>query len=172
MNIIFLRHAIAKDREDFLSAKDSERPLTKKGMVEFQSFLNSLADLLPQADLIITSPYTRARQTAEILQGIFGGQLKVYKGLEPGQSSQSLLKCLKNYHNIETIYLIGHQPDLGVHLDYFVKEIQLETGDSLCQFKKGGFVWLKSAKTLVKGRFKIVCSMHPPQLRKLKPLEN
>lgn len=166
MNIVFMRHAIAEEREDFQGTDDSLRPLTKKGIVEFQNFLYLLTDLLPKPEKIFYSPYTRTMQTAQILEQAYGGVLNSCVDLEPGGLSADILNHAKN-SSAKTAYFVGHQPDLGQHLNYFVKDGLKDTGESFCQFKKGGFVWLKSANNLEKGRVELVCSLHPPQIRRL-----
>src|SRR5690606_20334629 len=120
---------------------DSLRPLTKKGISEFQNFLFLLTDILPKPERIFHSPYTRTTQTAQILQKSYGGELNPCQELEPGGRSVDIFNHAKNPDR-DTVYFVGHQPDLGQHLNYFVKDGLKDDGESFCQFKKGGFVWL------------------------------
>lgn len=171
MNIVFLRHAIAEERADYVGADDSLRPLTNKGVREFTSFLKFIEGFMCKPDFIFSSPYERTKHTAEILKQVYNGKIEFLDALKPGGSSQKLLETVQN-HNAKTIYLVGHQPDLGQHLSYFAQKSRNNDWDSLCDFKKGGFVWLKSDTTISRGEFQIKCSLHPPQLRKLKLLKS
>ncbi len=176
MNLVFLRHAIAEERHDFSGADDSLRPLTSTGIKEFTSFLKFIEGFMCKPDLILSSPYKRTKQTSEIVKQVYGGDIEFIDFLKPGGSSKKLLEYVQNRTD-ENIFLVGHQPDLGQHLSYFVKNTQNNEWDSLCEFKKGGFVWLKSVTKIDSGKinrgeFQIKCSLHPPQLRKLKLLKS
>jgi phosphohistidine phosphatase SixA len=66
MKLYLVRHAIAEDRtpdhED-----DSMRPLTDKGRDKMRRIASGLKSLGVTPDLIVSSPYVRASQTASIL---------------------------------------------------------------------------------------------------------
>jgi phosphohistidine phosphatase len=74
MEIYVLRHAIAVERgsPDYLH-DDSQRPLTKKGIRRMRRGVRGLGHAGLEFDLLLTSPYTRARQTAEIVVEALGG---------------------------------------------------------------------------------------------------
>lgn len=73
MELIIMRHGLAEDREEFnrKNSEDSLRPLTLKGRKKTQKVAMKLRDLIDEVDVIVSSPFTRARQTAEIVSQIF-----------------------------------------------------------------------------------------------------
>ncbi|HWU41779.1 MAG TPA: histidine phosphatase family protein, partial [Bdellovibrio sp.] len=73
MELIIIRHAVAEEREDFVkkNLEDQLRPLTLKGRKRMQKICVKLRDYVKGFDVIVSSPFTRARQTAEILSQIY-----------------------------------------------------------------------------------------------------
>ena len=69
MRLLFIRHAIAEDRDEWAKSgrPDAERPLTDRGRDRMRRAARGLARLLPRPDLIATSPYLRAAETAAIV---------------------------------------------------------------------------------------------------------
>ncbi len=66
MNLYIVRHAIAVD-EGTADFEDSQRPLTDKGRRKMRQIAKGLRALGVEFDLILSSPYLRAQETAEIL---------------------------------------------------------------------------------------------------------
>ncbi len=66
LTVFFFRHGIAVEQEVF-EGSDGDRPLTAKGEKKTQQIARRLLDLGIEAELILSSPLVRARQTAEIL---------------------------------------------------------------------------------------------------------
>ena len=69
MRLVVVRHADAGDREAFAKTGKSDdlRPLSEKGRKQMKGASKGLRALVPGADLIVTSPLTRAVQTAKIV---------------------------------------------------------------------------------------------------------
>ena len=69
MDLLIIRHAIAERREVFAQAgeADSARPLVAKGRKRMKQVVRGLKGLVPTIDVLATSPYLRAAQTAEIV---------------------------------------------------------------------------------------------------------
>ena len=68
LEILIVRHAPAMTRDPLQWPDDRLRPLSPKGERRFAEVAQGLAQLIPQVDRLLTSPWLRARQTAEILQ--------------------------------------------------------------------------------------------------------
>lgn len=64
MELFFMRHAIA-DSPQFYDS-DRQRPLTEQGAQQHRQMIRVLAPLLTPLDHLLTSPFIRARQTADI----------------------------------------------------------------------------------------------------------
>ena len=78
MNLYILRHGIAVDHGTPGFSNDADRPLTPEGERKLQRIAKAMQALDLGLDLILTSPYLRARQTAEGVAEV----LKLRKKLE------------------------------------------------------------------------------------------
>src|ERR1700730_8265420 len=66
MELYIVRHGIAIDREDPKCPPDPERFLTEEGIEKTKQVARGVAELGAAPDLLLSSPYVRAMQTAEI----------------------------------------------------------------------------------------------------------
>ena len=140
MNLYLLRHGIAVDPS--ASSKDAERPLTSKGRRRLAQIAGAMQAFRLSYDLILTSPYVRAEQTA----GIVARALKLRKKLEffdaltPGGNPQALIQHLNGLRpKPKNVLLVGHEP-------YLSKLVALLTSGNTnmeIDFKKGGFCKLE-----------------------------
>jgi phosphohistidine phosphatase len=69
-------------------------------------------------DLILSSPYVRARDTADIVAHAFTNRrhLKLTKLLEPTANQRHLVQHLAALRRAHSILLVGHEPDLSTLL--------------------------------------------------------
>lgn len=114
MQVWFVRHALAAERETF-TGPDEERPLVDKGRRQFRTVARWLADRHHRPDLIVSSPLVRAVETAELLSKAAGLKKKdvaLNELLAPGINIDKLMHFLRE-QTVETIALVGHEPDMG-----------------------------------------------------------
>ncbi len=133
--VLVLRHAIAQDREVAAASgiSDAERALTAKGRQRMRDVARGLAVLVPELELIFTSPLRRARQTAEIVAEAYSGlAVKETVALSPGAPPASLHRQLAA--GPRCVAIVGHEPDLGE----WVSRSLVPGQSSFIQFKKGG----------------------------------
>jgi len=144
-SVHFLRHGLAEERETW-SGDDSQRPLTEKGKKKLVMLAGVLRDLNLNLDLILTSPYLRAAQTAEIVARELGipAILLEDSRLEPGFSEQELAAILNDHANAKSIMLVGHEPD-------FSETVSALIGGGRLTFKKAGLACVE------------MISLSPPQ---------
>lgn len=117
MNVVVIRHAIAENRDEFAATgqDDGLRPLTSQGRKKMRRAAAGLKVLLPDLDLIATSPLVRARETAEIVARHYGGpQMTEVPALAPGAPCEDGLRWLQHQKASGTVALVGHEPDLGI----------------------------------------------------------
>lgn len=143
MELIIIRHAIAEEREEFAKKgqEDQLRPLTLKGRKRMQKVCMQLRDHVKSLDVIVSSPFTRARQTAEIISQIYF-ETKVVEAPElvPHGPPQALLKWLRTQgRNYKRIALVGHEPHLSTFASYLLSG-KLE---SFIDLKKSGVIALE-----------------------------
>jgi phosphohistidine phosphatase len=65
--LYLVRHAVAHKRAPERWPDDGKRPLTPGGEEEFRGAARGLAEIIPEVEVLLSSPYERAWQTAEIL---------------------------------------------------------------------------------------------------------
>ena len=114
INIYFIRHGIAGERENY--ATDEERPLTEIGDRKTNKIAQKLKQLGLHFNLILTSPLVRANQTAKILQANqLSSKIEKFLPLAPGGDINLWLQWLETWQPQENreLALVGHQPDLA-----------------------------------------------------------
>ncbi len=120
MRLVLLRHAPAEDRYVFHmtsnGAPDSKRPLTNAGSDQMKLIGKGLYKALDgDIQRIISSPYTRAQQTAQLFHEAIPEnqrpELEVSDLLTPGASFHSINSWLNG--KTGTIALVGHEPDMS-----------------------------------------------------------
>ncbi len=153
MELYFLRHAIAKENGEF-EGRDSERPLTDEGVEKMKKAAKGMKQMEIAPEAILSSPYKRASQTAEIAARAldFTHPIQYEDCLVPSGSPKELLKLLKNFPNKSKLLIVGHQPSLGEFVSAFVFGEPALTID----FKKGGLcrVDLPGPEAGVRGELK------------------
>jgi phosphohistidine phosphatase len=119
MELWLLRHAAAEDRSE--SGQDADRTLTEDGHKRARDVARGLAELEPGIQLVLTSPYARARQTAEPAARALrlAGKLRETQALEPSSDPQEILEEIRA-EKAESILLVGHEPHLGALLGRLV----------------------------------------------------
>ena len=112
MQLVIVRHGIAVDRTEGL--RDAERPLTPKGRSRTQKIALWLKARWQCWDAVLSSPLVRAHQTADILQeaGLVS-EVELFDALAPGGSFHDLEEWWNSRTSLETVAIVGHQPDLG-----------------------------------------------------------
>ena len=119
MEIWLLRHAAAEDHA--ASGRDADRTLTEDGHRRAREVARGHAALEPGIDLILTSPYARARQTAEPVARVLdlSASLRETPALEPDRDPEEILGEVRE-GAAESVLLVGHEPHLGALLGRLV----------------------------------------------------
>ena len=140
MNIYIIRHAIAVDEGTPEYEQDSERPLTDKGRKKMRQIAKGLRKLGVEFDLILSSPYIRANETAEILASEFKMKKKVVfsENLIPMADPDLLIPEINDKYSVESIALVGHEP----HLSALIGMLTSENPHLDITLKKGGVCYL------------------------------
>ena len=115
MQLYIVRHGIAIDREDPKCPPDPERYLTEEGVEKTKGVAKGLAALGVTPGLFVSSPYTRALQTAEIFADALDySRQKIRRSelLLPGAEPTLLFRELAKEKQASSIFLFGHAPQL------------------------------------------------------------
>lgn len=113
MFIYIARHAWAGESGDPRWPDDSQRPLTAEGVTRYEKVVRALVDRGFAPQQIVTSPYVRCRQTADIIAAHVPERPPVAEmdALEPG----SYLEPVIDWTNTQgggDICWVGHSPDV------------------------------------------------------------
>jgi phosphohistidine phosphatase len=135
MDVYLVRHGIAVPHHATGYEEDSKRPLTDKGRAKMRDIARGLKVLRVCPRMILTSPYVRARQTAEILQDVLGSveRLVLTENLLPLAHPDHLWKELQAYSELEVVALVGHEPNISA-----LANLLLGVSGLPIVFKKGG----------------------------------
>lgn len=115
MQLYIVRHGIAIDREDPKCPPEAERYLTEEGVEKTKQVAKGLAALGVAGDLLITSPYARAVQTAEIFADALDysrQRIRRNEILLPGSEPTLLFRELAREKQASSIIVFGHAPHL------------------------------------------------------------
>jgi phosphohistidine phosphatase len=116
VRLLFVRHAIAEDREAFARSHrdDAQRPLTPEGRRKMERGAAGLVELVPELDLLAASPLKRAVETAEIIAKAYGGlPVERVPELAPGVGVDRFIGWLAGQHARSAVAVVGHEPDLS-----------------------------------------------------------
>jgi phosphohistidine phosphatase len=164
MDLLVIRHAIAQDGEKWAKTgePDERRPLTKKGRKKMRRVAKGLHRLVPDLDLLATSPLTRAVQTAEIVGKRYGElAVVVLNDLQPERPFTALLEWLRRLDDVDVAAIVGHEP----HLSGFVSWVLSGTQGSQLELKKGAACMVSFPQQLEAGAARLTWSLTPAQLR-------
>lgn len=143
MEIVIVRHALAEEREDFAKKglEDQFRPLVLKGRKRMQKVCMRMKDFVKDVDAIVTSPFTRAAQTAQILaQAYPGAKVLEIPEMVPQSPPQALLKWIRTQgRNYKRIMIVGHEP----HLSVFASFMLTGKAESFIDLRKSGILSLE-----------------------------
>jgi phosphohistidine phosphatase len=112
--LYLVRHGIAAARGDDYP-DDAKRPLTARGIKRFRKIAKALAEMGVEADVILSSPLVRAKQTAEILAEALPGHPPIVEtnALLPGAAFPELSAVLAEHAQASAIAMTGHEPSIG-----------------------------------------------------------
>jgi phosphohistidine phosphatase len=138
--IWLLRHGDAEHE----TSDDAARRLTEKGERQARAAGRALAVLGAQVDACLSSPKTRAVDTARIACGALDAEIEQAEALRGGDFDPEALATGRG-----DVLLVGHEPD-------FSRAIGAATGARV-QLKKGGLAAIEDGT--------LVALLRPAQLR-------
>lgn len=132
MEIYLLRHGIAEDHA--ASGRDAERRLTEEGRAKLLRVLERAHGAGVRPSLILTSPYRRALETAEIAAHELGyeGRLVRTPALTPDSSPENVWEAVREHRSEAALLLAGHEPLFSATVAYMLGSTR-----AMVQFRKG-----------------------------------
>lgn len=147
MEIYILRHAIAEVAKP--GSEDGDRALTPDGKKKLREVMRvaRAAGLTP--NLILTSPYRRAVETAELSAEALGYREEPLRtnSLLPGSSAEEIWEEIRVHKDAQELLLVGHEPLLGQLAAFLLGVPAL-----LIDFKKGALLRLDMDQFQVRPR--------------------
>ena len=139
MYLYLIRHAVAHKRDQERWPDDSRRPLTPEGEEAFEGAARGLTRIVPEVEVLLSSPYERAWQTAEILAEQAGWPApEKLTALEPEVPPEEVVVALQTYQGKQSVALTGHRPclhELAVYLltgDAYSADMKIKKGGIVC----------------------------------------
>lgn len=160
MLLYLARHAWAGHSGDPGWPDDSRRELTPEGIERYTHVVKLLAERGFAPERIATSPYTRCRQTADLIAKYTEHRPEVEEldALQPGADLRELFKWTRREADVDACW-VGHNPDMEVLTAALIAEddanIRFAKGavaavrfDGRIETGAGELCWLVTAKAL------------------------
>ncbi len=139
MDLYVIRHGIAVDLDSPGLGDDSLRPLSDKGRKKMLLIAAGLLKMGVRFNLILSSPYARARETAEILADVLQTEDKPFlsEHLSLLGDLDLLVDEIFEHRQLESLALVGHEPGLTSLISFlltgnFSAVINLKKGAVCC----------------------------------------
>jgi phosphohistidine phosphatase len=161
MRLLIIRHAIAVPRGT-PGIPDEDRPLTPEGEKKFKKAARGLARAIGRPEEILTSPWIRARRTAEIAAEAWGKLAPKKTDALAGGSFEDVAAVLEGYPANATVAVVGHEPYLSALLARLLGASEQER----VAFKKGGAALVEVPGPLAEGG-RLLLFLAPKVLRAL-----
>ena len=165
MQLLVIRHAIAMERDEWAKTgrPDSDRPLTDTGRRRMRRNARGLQRISPHPDLIGTSPWLRAADTARVIVETLGiERMEEVDAMIPERPFSDLASWLNERSAVATIAVVGHEPHVGELVTWL-----LGAEGAHVEFKKGGACLLRIDGKVDAGSATLVWHLPPAQLRDL-----
>lgn len=164
MDCLLFRHGIAVDPEDW-EREEALRPLTSKGIEKTREAAAGLRRLDCAPTHLLSSPFTRAFETAKLIREALKAYLEVRicDELLPDAPPDKLFPLLATLPDGTCVICVGHEPHLGGAAGVMLFGSPV-AGLSL---KKAGACCISFEKLPKAGEGLLKWWMSPAQLRKL-----
>ena len=163
MEIYILRHGIAVERGTPGYKKDSERPLTKEGEEKMHQIADAMLAMGLKFDLILSSPYVRAADTAQIVASHLDEEVTFTDFLIPDGNPLELIREINDVR-VQRVLLVGHEPDLSGLISILISG----GSDAAIELKKGGLCRLTTEKLIFGECATLNWLLTPKQLRAMR----
>ncbi len=164
MRLYLVRHADAFEPSAERWPDDALRPLTAEGMRAFRKAASGIARAAGKVDSVLTSPFVRARQTAEILADEAGWPSAVEAvELGPEEPAERVLAAIRR-SEAERLAVVGHEPSLKALLSLCLSG---RTAGIECRLEKGAAACLKFSAAVRGGAARLDWLIRPGTLADL-----
>lgn len=142
MIVYLLRHGIAEDRAS--SGQDADRALTKEGIARLETVLKVAQAASMNPTLILSSPYVRAVQTAEVAKSVFQVEADIVRSnaFTPNSAPVAAWDELRQWTSEEQVLVATHEPLVSSLFSFLIG-----VNEYVHDFKKAGLAKLEMVRT-------------------------
>jgi len=135
MQIYLLRHAIAE--EGVPGQPDAERALVPEGRRKLKEVLRLARQADTAVSLILTSPYRRARETADLVADLLANDAELLESsaLGPDSQAETVWQEVRAHKSVDSVLLVSHEPLMSATTAFLLNCPALRM-----DFKKGALV--------------------------------
>ncbi|MDX1608619.1 MAG: histidine phosphatase family protein [Halofilum sp. (in: g-proteobacteria)] len=158
---LVIRHGLAA--APAAGGVDADRPLSAEGATEMEQIAAGLAVLQRPPQVVVSSPYRRAVESARKVAAAFGGvTVETDAGLAAGADPEQLLAVVAAHCAGDRggVAVVGHEPDLG----RFVSLALAGAGRSFCALRQGAACLLEFPAVPRAGNATLEWALEPAQL--------
>ncbi|MFO0773555.1 MAG: phosphohistidine phosphatase SixA [Nitrospiraceae bacterium] len=165
MEFILMRHGIAVEPEEW-QGEEALRPLTEKGRAKTREAAEGLAALGIKPTALLSSPFTRAHETAEIVHQALGCKraIQICDELTPDRKPEDVLALLEKLGKKTCVVCVGHEPLLGALAGLFL----FGKSTTNLAFRKAGACCITFDDVPMSGKGQLDWWLRPSILRSLK----
>jgi phosphohistidine phosphatase len=151
MNLYLMRHADTYDGEQM----DASRRLTPQGIEDAGEMAYFLADQIGRVDIVISSPFVRTMQTAEIAAEALGSYVASTTALEPdGLPVQAWKEIVRLAQASGDVLIVGHGPALKELVAWLMMaHYQDGDGDAGIKFGYGAVAMMETTPAVDVGSY-------------------
>ena len=164
MELYLMRHARPEPKSPDIYPDDSQRPLSEQGRNEHRRFARALAGTGHRVDLVVSSPFMRAAETARITAEAlgYGGEIVETDILASGFSPDGVLEYLSTL-DAHSVLLVGHAPDM----DELAGALLSSDGSLQVSFKKGAVMGIHFEGRPARGGGELMLYLRPGEILNL-----
>jgi len=165
MDVILIRHGKAGTRDPNSWPNDDDRPLTAEGQAEHRAVMRAAKKMGIKFDFLVTSPLRRAKETADVVAGVYRWpeEPQVAAELGHGYSVAAVVKLLAKFPPTSRVALVGHEPDFSALATALIGG---KTGLGL-QLKKSGIAGIRFEGPAEAGAGTLSYLLKPSHMRKI-----
>ncbi|HEY7532102.1 MAG TPA: phosphoglycerate mutase family protein [Nitrospiraceae bacterium] len=162
LHCLLFRHGIAVESEKW-TGKESERPLTEKGIRRVRRAGDGLKRLQIRPTVVMTSVFKRAADTAKILQSTLSVEAPVHFAPEllPDAAPEHIVRALHHIQPGSCVICVGHEPHLGMTASWLL----FGRASAAFVLKKAGACLIEMSLPAKPGHGRLLWWLTPRQLR-------
>ena len=167
MELFILRHGEASKK--LYRVVGTSGSLTYLGISEIKSIANSIKMLRIKIDLILTSPISVCKQSADIINNVFNKKIAIVvcNDLKPEGNILYFYNEISKYKDVSSILIVGHEPYLSNMISDIISNNNYSENRINIVLKKAGLSKIKITSTVPKLKGELSWLLTPKILNKI-----